>query len=84
MIPKSPVMTWPSGAYQSGDEAKSQDGGLLTKSSVSTFLTVALKFKIFTAIMLEYLYDITDTGGDRFRKHCGTSHVLLSCKMLLQ
>ena len=73
-------MTWPWGACLNGDEAQSHDGGL---SSISIFLTVALRLKIFAATSLEHLYDIT--SGDLFWKYCGTlSHVLLSCEMLLK
>ena len=69
--------------HLNGDEAQSQGGGPLIKSSISIFLTVALKFKMFAATALEYLYDIT--GGDLFLRYCGSfSHVSSLWKMLLK
>ena len=35
-----------------GDEVQPHDGGLLIKSTISIFLTVALKSKIFSAKVL--------------------------------
>ena len=48
MIPKSHVMISPWGAYLNGDEAQSQDGGLLTLSPTGGLLGHTIRLLIIT------------------------------------